>query len=110
MINDDTSDTLKGVFQLLAAATLFYVSSCLTTKSQSERRSSFNRGKLRGAERIGLPALVLGLAAFLAVMREGAETISFSQALLAGAAAGASAMQSPPDRRRSGRAGRLFGT
>ncbi len=89
LISDDTSDTLEGVFQLLAAATLFYVSSCLTTKSQSEHRSSFIRGKLRSAERIGLPALVLGLAAFLAVMREGAETIVFSQALLAGAAAGA---------------------
>ncbi len=89
LISDDTSDTLEGVFQLLAAATLFYVSSCLTAKSQSEHRSSFIRGKLRSAERIGLPALVLGLAAFLAVMREGAETIVFSQALLAGAAAGA---------------------
>ena len=29
LIADDTSDTLEGVFQLLAAAASFYVSSCV---------------------------------------------------------------------------------
>ncbi len=89
LISDDTSDTLEGVFQLLAAATLFYVSSRLTAKSQSEGWSRFIPGKLRSAERSGLPALALGLAGFLAVMRRGAETIVSLQALSAGAAAGA---------------------
>ncbi len=89
VIDDDTSDALEGVFQLLAAATLFSVSSRLTAESRSEGWSSFIRAKLRSSDRIGLPALALGLAAFLAVMREGAETIISSQALFAGAAAGA---------------------
>ncbi len=90
LIDDDASDTLEGVFHLLAAATLFCASSWLTAKSQSERWSGFIRAKLSSSssERIGLPALALGLTAFLAVMREGSETIVFSQALLAGAAAG----------------------
>jgi len=88
LIDDDAADTLEGVFQLLAAATLFCVSSWLTAKSQSVRWSIFIRAKLRSSERINLPALALGLTAFLAVMREGAETIVFSQALLTGAAAG----------------------
>jgi high-affinity iron transporter len=89
LISDDASDTLEGIFQLLAAATLFYVISRLTANSQSERSSRFIRGKLRSAERIGLPALALGLTAFLAVVRKGADTIVSLQALSAGAAAGA---------------------
>ena len=34
-IGDNTSDTLEGIFQLTAAATLFYVSSWLTAKGQA---------------------------------------------------------------------------
>jgi high-affinity iron transporter len=75
LISDDASDTLEGVFQLLAAATLFYVVARLIANSRSER--------------IGLPALALGMTAFLAVVRRGADTIVFLQALSAGAAAGA---------------------
>jgi high-affinity iron transporter len=89
LISDDASDTLEGVFQLLAAATLFYVISRLTANSRSERSRRFILGKLPSAERIGLPALALGLTAFLAVVRRGADTIVFLQALSAGAAAGA---------------------
>ncbi|MGD1029433.1 FTR1 family protein [Candidatus Binatus soli] len=89
LISDDASDTLEGVFQLFAAATLLYVISRLIANSQSERSSRFIRAKLRNAERIGLPALALGLTAFLAVMRKGADTIVSLQALSAGAAAGA---------------------
>ena len=36
LITDDASDTLEGVFQLFAAATLFYVSSWMTSKGQSD--------------------------------------------------------------------------
>jgi high-affinity iron transporter len=85
LITDDASDTLEGVFQLFAAATLFYVSSWMTSKGQSDRWMKFISHKLESAERSAIPGLALGLTAFLAVMREGAETIVFFQALTAGA-------------------------
>lgn len=85
LIADNTSDTLEGIFQLLAAATLFYVSSWLTAKGQSDRWLSFIRGRVTDAARSDGPSLALALTAFLAVMREGAETIVFFQALLSGA-------------------------
>ena len=85
VITDDASDTLEGVFQLFAAATLFYVSSWITSKSQSDRWMKFISHKLESAERSTIPGLALGLTAFLAVMREGAETIVFFQALTSGA-------------------------
>jgi high-affinity iron transporter len=87
VIADDTSDTLEGIFQLLAAATLFYVSSWLTANGQNERWRSFLQRKVDAARAVNGPSLALGLTAFLAVMREGAETIVFFQALLAGATA-----------------------
>jgi high-affinity iron transporter len=85
LISDDASDTLEGVSQLFAAATLFYVSSWMTSKGQSDRWLKFISHKLETAERSTIPAIALGLTAFLAVMREGAETIVFFQALTAGA-------------------------
>jgi high-affinity iron transporter len=72
LISDDTSDTLEGLFQLLAAAALFYSSA-----------------RLRFSHRQTLPSLALALTAMLAVMRNGADTIVFLQALFSGAAAGA---------------------
>jgi high-affinity iron transporter len=88
LISDNTSDTIEGVFQLLAAAMLFYVSSRLTAKIQSERWSGLIGGMLPSAERGAIPALAIGLTAFVAVMRR-ADTIVSLQALWAGAAAGA---------------------
>ncbi len=85
IITDDVSDTLEGVFQLFAAATLFYVSSWMTSKAQSDRWMKFISHKLESAERSTIPGIALGLTAFLAVMREGAETIVFFQALTSGA-------------------------
>jgi high-affinity iron transporter len=85
LISDDASDTLEGIFQIFAAATLFYVSSWLTSKGQSDRWRRFISGKLASAERSAIPGIALGLTAFLAVMREGAETIVFFQALTSGA-------------------------
>ena len=85
LITDDAGDTLEGVFQLFAAATLFYVSSWMTSKGQSDRWMKFISHKLQSAERSTIPGIALGLTAFLAVMREGAETIVFFQALTSGA-------------------------
>jgi len=85
MLGDNTSDTLEGVFQLLAVITLFYVSSWITSKSQAKQWKHFIGAQVEAARRSRGPSLALGLTAFLAVMREGAETIVFFQALMAGA-------------------------
>src|SRR5712691_4887375 len=85
VIGDNTSDTLEGVFQLFAAATLFYVSSWITSKAQAQRWRKFISTQVEIARRSKGPSMALALTAFLAVMREGAETIVFFQALLAGA-------------------------
>lgn len=84
-IGDNTSDTLEGIFQLLAAATLFYVSSWITAKTQARHWNQFINSRVEAARNNPGPSLALGLTAFLAVMREGAETIVFFQALVAGA-------------------------
>lgn len=85
VISDDAGDTLEGFFQIFAAATLFYVSSWLTSKGQSDRWMKFINRKLESASESAVPGIALGLTAFLAVMREGAETIVFFQALTNGA-------------------------
>jgi len=85
VLGDNTSDTLEGVFQLLAVVTLFYVSSWITSKSQAKQWKNFIGAQVEAARRSKGPSLALGFTAFLAVMREGAETIVFFQALMAGA-------------------------
>jgi high-affinity iron transporter len=85
LLADNTSDTLEGIFQLFAAATLFYVSSWMTAKTQASHWKGFIDAQVQAARRSPGPSLALGLTAFLAVMREGAETIVFFQALAAGA-------------------------
>jgi high-affinity iron transporter len=87
VIADNTSDTLEGIFQIFAAATLFYVSSWITAKSQAQRWKGFIDAKVQAASRTAGPSIALALTAFLAVLREGAETIVFFQALAAGATA-----------------------
>ena len=86
-ISDDANDTMEGIFQLVAAGTLFYVSSWLTAKTQADRWREFLFSNLKEAGRRALP-FAMGVTAFLAVLREGAETIVFFQALLAGASKG----------------------
>src|ERR1700737_2123989 len=53
VIGDNTSDTLEGVFQLFAAATLFYVSSWITSKAQAQRWRQFisTKGKMAPRDR-----------------------------------------------------------
>ncbi len=85
LIGDDATDTIEGLFQFFAAATLFYVSSWLTSKNQANRWNKFISDKVESARRSAMPALALGATAFLAVIREGGETIVFFQALAAGA-------------------------
>ncbi len=85
LISDNASDTLEGIFQVLAAATLFYVSSWLTSKSQAQMWKSFINDQIKDAHESSMPGFALALTAFLAVIREGAETIVFFQALTVGA-------------------------
>lgn len=87
LITDNASDAMEGAFQIVAALTLFYVSSWLTAKTQASRWQDFLQKQLPQAGRRSIP-LAFGLSAFLAVLREGAETIVFFQALLGGASAG----------------------
>jgi high-affinity iron transporter len=72
---------------LLATAVLFYVSYWLTSKAEAERWQRYVQTQVQAA--LGAGSLVtLWCAAFLAVYREGAETVLFYQALLAGSGPG----------------------
>jgi high-affinity iron transporter len=76
-------EIVEGVVMLTAAGVLFYVSYWLISQSETQRWLTFIKEQAkRGASLGGF--LTLGLAAFLAVYREGAETVLMYQALLAG--------------------------
>lgn len=73
-------EALEGVTMLLASAVLFYVSYWLISKSEAARWQAFIQSQISHALSRG-STFALGLAAFLAVYREGAETVLFYQAL-----------------------------
>jgi high-affinity iron transporter len=75
-------EMLEGFTMLLAVAVLFFVSNWMVSKAESEAWRNYIEGKVVSAAATG-SAFALGAAAFLAVFREGAETILFYQALLA---------------------------
>jgi high-affinity iron transporter len=78
-------ETLEGGVMLLAAAMLFYVSYWLLSKMELAKWNRFVRGRVQEAVSSG-SALALASVAFLAVYREGFETVLFYKALfLAGA-------------------------
>ncbi len=77
-------EAMEGITMLVASAVLFYVSYWLFSKREADRWQAYIKGKLNKALSNG-SAFALGLAAFLAVYREGAETILFYQALSADA-------------------------
>ncbi|NNM58977.1 MAG: FTR1 family iron permease [Legionellales bacterium] len=77
-------EAMEGITMLVASAVLFYVSYWLFSKRESDRWQAYIKGKMNKALSNG-SAFALGLAAFLAVYREGAETILFYQALSADA-------------------------
>jgi high-affinity iron transporter len=81
------SDILEGASMLLAAAVLFWVSYWLVSKAEAEQWQRYLRGKVRHALAAG-SGFALAAAAFLAVFREGCETILFYQALFASAPSG----------------------
>jgi high-affinity iron transporter len=84
-------EALEGVTMLVAAALLIYVSYWLTAKRDADRWQAFMKEKMDQA--LGQGSLFsLGLVAFLAVFREGAETILFYRALIAGSPGGLDAI------------------
>jgi high-affinity iron transporter len=74
-------ETLEGATMLLAAAVLFYVSYWLLSKIEADKWGAFLKGRMRDALSSG-SGLALASVAFLAVYREGFETILFYKALL----------------------------
>ena len=79
-------ETLEGATMLIAAAILVYVSYWLFAKRETARWQAFIRDRMDRAISRG-SLFALGFVAFLAVFREGAETILFYQALISGATA-----------------------
>lgn len=79
--------TLEGVTLIFATAVLFYVSYWLIGKVQVVKWQKFIKSKVEGALDSG-KAWTLAFAAFLAVFREGAETVLFYQALYSSAGGG----------------------
>jgi high-affinity iron transporter len=76
-------EALEGIVMLFATGVLFYVSYWLITKIEVARWQRYIRSKVEGS--LGKRSLLtLSFAAFLAVYREGAETILFYQALYSG--------------------------
>lgn len=76
-------EAMEGITMLIAATVLIYVSYWLSMKRDADRWQAFIKDKIdRAVSRGNLFAL--GFVAFLAVFREGAETILFYQALIGG--------------------------
>lgn len=84
-------EVIEGGSMLAAAAVLVYVSYWLTSRTEARRWQGYLRSKVEVALDSGRVA-ALWAAAFLAVYREGAETVLFYQALLSSMPGQASAI------------------
>jgi high-affinity iron transporter len=76
-------EIIEGATMLIAVAVLFYVSNWMVSKAEAEAWTGYIKGKVENSLARG-SMFSLAFAAFLAVFREGAETILFYQALLSG--------------------------
>jgi high-affinity iron transporter len=74
-------EALEGLTMVLATAVLFYVSYWLLSKMEVVKWNHFVKSKVQDAVTSG-SALALASAAFLAVYREGFETVLFYKALI----------------------------
>ena len=77
----DRRELLEAVVSLAAAAVLFSVSFWMISKAESRHWMAYLKGQLEASLSRKNLALLSGLA-FLAVYREAAETVLFTQALL----------------------------
>jgi len=82
-------EMLEGGTMLLAAAVLFYVSYWLLSKIEAAKWTAFVHGKMQSALSSG-SGMALSAVAFLAVYREGFETILFYKALFTSGGGGGS--------------------
>jgi high-affinity iron transporter len=80
-LSGQNQEILEGFTMLLATVVLFCVSNWMFSKAEAESWKRYIEGKVQSAVTSG-SAVALGAAAFLAVFREGAETILFYQAIL----------------------------
>ncbi|WP_319567294.1 FTR1 family iron permease [Cohaesibacter marisflavi] len=79
-VTADKQELLEGATMLLAALVLFFMSYWLLSKAEAERWMQYIKGTVdRSIESGSMKAL--WFASFLAVYREGAETVLFYQAL-----------------------------
>lgn len=86
-ISGASQEILEGVTMLIAVGVLFSVSYWLVSKSEAEKWQQYIEGKVKTSLKTG-NTMALWLAAFLAVYREGAETVLFYQALVNGQSQG----------------------
>lgn len=84
-------ELLEGITMLLAVVVLFSVSYWLLSKAESKRWKEYIEGKVQSSVSRG-NTWALWSAAFLAVYREGAETVLFYQALISDQGTGALGM------------------
>ncbi len=77
---EEQLELLEGATMLLAAAVLLYVTNWLLGKMESKKWSEYIREKV-GDALTSSSTLALGLVSFLAVYREGFETVLFYKAL-----------------------------
>jgi high-affinity iron transporter len=80
-VSGANQEILEGATMLLAVVVLFFVSNWMVSKAEAEAWKGYIESKVQSAVETG-SNFALGAAAFLAVFREGAETILFYQALL----------------------------
>jgi high-affinity iron transporter len=80
-------DALEGVTMLVAVVVLFFVSYWLLSKVEADKWTAFLKQRIHAALSSG-SALALASVAFLAVYREGVETILFYKALLVSGGSG----------------------
>ncbi|MDR1607194.1 MAG: FTR1 family iron permease [Deltaproteobacteria bacterium] len=81
-LSGQNQEILEGFTMLLATVVLFCVSNWMFSKAEAENWKRYIETKVQSAVTTG-SAFALGLASFLAVFREGAETILFYQSILA---------------------------
>ncbi|MDR2161909.1 MAG: FTR1 family iron permease [Desulfovibrio sp.] len=82
-VSGASQEILEGVSMLLATVVLFLVSNWMFSKAEADAWKDYIARKVQSAVSSG-SSFALGAAAFLAVFREGAETILFYQGMLAG--------------------------
>ncbi len=86
-------EAVEGLTMLFASVVLFYVSYWLISKARAEKWHAYIKDRVEGSI-ARQSVFALGLTAFLAVYREGAETVLFYQALYSGSRGNAWAIAS----------------